>query len=80
MTRRKRPKVQPPPPPEPSRDAHFIAPARERMDTACDSCGERFYVDAQELREAGEIEVKCPYCKRAALIQHVEYACCMTIE
>ena len=50
------------------------------MDACCDSCGERFMLDAQELRLEGELELTCPYCNRRMLVQHVEYACCMSIE
>lgn len=50
------------------------------MDTTCDGCGERFLLDAQALRAASELELTCPYCQRALLVQHVEYAVAMLTE
>jgi NAD-dependent SIR2 family protein deacetylase len=79
---RKRRGVTPPPfvPPPPPRDAQLIPLDGERMDCSCDFCGKRFYVNAVKLRKEAEIELRCPYCERKMLIQHVEYACGMVIE
>jgi predicted Zn finger-like uncharacterized protein len=60
--------------------AHYVAPGRMHMTCDCGLCNKRFYVDGEELRIEEEIEVKCPYCKRRMLVQHVEYAVAMVIE
>lgn len=60
--------------------AHTIGAGRAAEPCACDSCGERFIVDREELRVDGELEVTCPYCNRKMLVQHVEYAVAMVIE
>lgn len=86
MATRKRPGVKKPPavplppPMKVLKPAHYITAGRMHMTCECDSCAERFYVDAEELRVEGEIEVKCPYCKRMLLVQHVEYAVAVTQE
>lgn len=63
------------------KDAHKIDNRnRIRMTCACDSCAEAFNVDYETLRKDGELEVKCPACKRKMLVQYVEYASVMVIE